>query len=101
MLSRSEAKSLAASSEQEAYAGAVAAFEAGEHDKGLRLLEPFVASKPQNYRFWHLRGLLQRALGRREEALDSLHHAVSLDAAAAKPAAKATPKATTKKATAQ
>jgi cytochrome c-type biogenesis protein CcmH/NrfG len=80
-------KPLSAASEQQAYAGAVDAFEAGEHERGLRLLEPFVASNPQNYRFWHLRGLLQRALGRREEALQSLQRAVRLDPAAPKPAA--------------
>lgn len=77
---------LSASKEQEAYAGAVAAFEAGEHDRGLRLLEPFVVSNPQNYRFWHLRGLLQRGLGRRGEAVESLQRAVKLDPRAAKPA---------------
>lgn len=82
-----ESSPVTASGEQEAYAAAVAAFEAGEHEKGLRLLEPFVASKPLNYRFWHLRGLLQRALGKREEAIASLRHAVELDRGAAKPAA--------------
>ena len=77
---------ISASTEQQAYAAAVAAFEAGDYDKGLRLLEPFVASQPRNYRFWHLRGLLQRALGKREEALESLRQAVKLDPRAAKPA---------------
>ena len=77
---------LSASSEQQAYAAAVDAFEAGEHQRGLGLLHPFVATNPQNYRFWHLRGLLQRALGDRAAALESLRRAAQLDPVAAKPA---------------
>lgn len=73
-------------SEQAAYAEAVAALEKGEPEAGLRHLQPFIAENPGNYRFWHLLGLLLRALDRREEALPALQKAVQLGPDAAKPA---------------
>lgn len=69
--------------QKEAYARSVEAFDAGEHQQGLDLLEPFVVASPTNFRFWHLRGLLLRALDRREEAIESLRRAVELDPGAA------------------
>lgn len=72
--------------EQQAYAKAVDALESGKPEEGLHALQPFVGANPANYRFWHLHGLLLRALDRREEALVSLRRAVALDANAAKPA---------------
>ena len=73
-------------SEQQAYAEAVSAFEQGRHEDGLDALAPFVPAAPRNYRFWHLHGLLLRALDRREEALKSLQHAVRLGPEAPGPA---------------
>jgi tetratricopeptide (TPR) repeat protein len=72
--------------EQEAYAEAVAAFEKNDPEAGLKILEPFVAANPANYRFWHLRGLLLREVDRREEALKSLERAVALGPDAPGPA---------------
>lgn len=69
-------------SEWEAYASAVEAFGAGDYQAGLALLDPFVEAGPADFRFWHLRGLLFRALDRREEALQSLERAVAIDPAA-------------------
>lgn len=69
-------------SEKEAYASAVEAFGAGEYQAGLALLDPFVQAGPADFRFWHLRGLLLRALDRREEALQSLERAVAIDPSA-------------------
>ena len=73
-------------SEQQAYAEAVAAFEQGRHEDGLDALAPFVPAAPRNYRFWHLHGLLLRALDRREEALKSLQRAMQLGPEAPGPA---------------
>ena len=72
--------------EQQAYARAVDALESGKPEEGLHALQPFVPANPANYRFWHLHGLLLRALDRREEALASLRRAVDLDPGAPKPA---------------
>jgi Flp pilus assembly protein TadD len=72
--------------EEGAYAEAVAALERGDAQAGLGFLEPFVAARPRNYRFWHLHGLLLRALNRREEALKSLQLAVQLGPNAPRPA---------------
>lgn len=69
-------------SEKEAYASAVEAFGAREYQAGLAMLDPFVEAGPVDYRFWHLRGLLLRALDRREEALQSLERAVAIDPSA-------------------
>lgn len=68
--------------QKEAYARAVEAFEEGKHEAGLQLLQPFLGARPTNFRFWHLRGLLLRALDRREEALESLRTAAELDPSA-------------------
>lgn len=73
-------------SEQQAYAEAVAAFEQGRYEDGLDALAPFVPVAPTNYRFWHLHGLLLRALDRREEALKSLQRSVQFGPEAPGPA---------------
>jgi tetratricopeptide (TPR) repeat protein len=73
-------------SEQEAYARAVEALEQGQPGTGLEFLQPFVPANPRNYRFWHLHGLLLRALGRRADALQSLRRAVELGPEAPTPA---------------
>jgi Tfp pilus assembly protein PilF len=72
--------------EQESYAEAVAAFEKGDPQAGLRVLQPFIGANPSNYRFWHLHGLLLRDIDRRDEALKSFEKAVELGPSAPGPA---------------
>ncbi|MGH6658661.1 MAG: hypothetical protein ACREBP_05960, partial [Sphingomicrobium sp.] len=69
----------------ELFGRATEAWEAGEPERILPELERALLAS-QDYRLWHIHGLILRQLERREEALPSLRRAVELNPKAEKPA---------------
>ena len=73
------------SGDDELFRQATEAWESGDPEPFLPKLERALP-KSQDYRLWHIHGLILRQLERREEALPSLRRAVELKPDAAKPA---------------
>jgi Flp pilus assembly protein TadD len=71
-------------SESEAFDEGVKALNAGELDRALGIVAPFVERKTRNFGLWNLHGLILRALDRREEAIASLRVAARLAPTSAK-----------------
>ena len=70
--------------EDQAFDAASEALSAGEPEKGLALLSPFIRSGTHNYGLWHVHGLILRAMDERKEAIESLQRAAALAPASAK-----------------
>jgi Flp pilus assembly protein TadD len=70
--------------EGEAFKIASQALSAGEPDKGLAAVSPFIRRGTANYGLWNVHGLLLRQLDRRKEALQSLRRAAELAPASAR-----------------
>jgi tetratricopeptide (TPR) repeat protein len=64
--------------ESEAFDAASLALSAGEPEKGLAAVTPFIRRGTGNYGLWNVHGLLLRQLDRREEAIRSLSRAAQL-----------------------
>ena len=73
------------SGDDELFRQATEAWESGNAESFLPKLERALPAS-QDYRLWHIHGLILRQLDRREEALPSLRRAVELKPDAAKPA---------------
>lgn len=72
-------------SDDELFRRATEAWEAGAPDRILPQLERALP-RSRDYRLWHIHGLIERGLGRRERALPSLKRAVELNPQAPNPA---------------